>query len=132
MEWEDDFRAYISDLNKLKPVVISGDLNVAHKEIDLKNPKTNTKNPGFTEEEREKITMLLESGLTDSYRHINPDKEGAYTWWSFRTAARSRNIGWRIDYFLVSERLNENIADVSIYSQIMGSDHCPVGLSLRI
>jgi len=132
MEWEDDFRAYIGGLNKVKPVVICGDLNVAHKEIDLKNPKTNTKNPGFTKEERGKITLLLESGFTDSYRHINPDKEGAYTWWSFRTAARSRNIGWRIDYFLVSERLNENIADVSIYSQITGSDHCPVGLSLRI
>ena len=130
MEWEDDFRAYVCGLNK--PVVICGDLNVAHKEIDLKNPKTNTKSAGFTPQEREKMTMLLEAGFIDTYRYKYPDKTGAYTWWSFISNARSRNAGWRIDYYLVSEPLKDSIAEVMIYDQVMGSDHCPVGLTLAL
>ena len=129
MEWEDDFRAYLHNLPK--PVVLCGDLNVAHTEIDLKNPKTNTKNAGFTPQEREKMTTLLDSGFVDTYRHIYPDKVGAYSWWSYRGGARERNAGWRIDYFLVSESIKDNIADVEIYNQVMGSDHCPVGLTLK-
>jgi len=129
MEWEDDFKAYVCGLPK--PVVICGDLNVAHKEIDLKNPKTNTKNAGFTPQEREKMTALLDAGFVDTYRHIHPDKEGAYSWWSYRAAARSRNVGWRIDYYLVSEALKNNIIDVEIYPDVLGSDHCPVGLALE-
>ena len=129
MEWEDDFRAYLHNLPK--PVVLCGDLNVAHTEIDLKNPKTNTKNAGFTPQEREKMTTLLDSGFVDTYRHIYPDKVGAYSWWSYRGGARERNAGWRIDYFLVSESLKDNIADVEIYNQVLGSDHCPVGLTLK-
>ena len=130
MEWEDNFRAYVCSLNK--PVVICGDLNVAHKEIDLKNPKTNTKNAGFTPQEREKMSALLEAGFIDTYRYKNPDEAGAYTWWSYIGGARSRNAGWRIDYFLVSEALKDNIAEVKIYNQVMGSDHCPVGLTLEM
>ena len=129
MEWEDDFRTFVNGFSK--PVIICGDLNVAHKEIDLKNPKTNTKNAGFTPEEREKMTTLLSSGFIDTYRHFHPDKEGAYSWWSYRGGARERNAGWRIDYFLVSESLRNNIIDVEIYDHIMGSDHCPVGLSVK-
>ena len=129
MEWEDDFRAFLHKLPK--PIILCGDLNVAHKEIDLKNPKTNTKSAGFTPQEREKMTTLLESGFVDTYRHIYPDKVGAYSWWSYRGGARERNAGWRIDYFLVSESLKNNIADVEIYNQVLGSDHCPVGLTLK-
>ncbi|MCL2400887.1 MAG: exodeoxyribonuclease III [Defluviitaleaceae bacterium] len=131
MEWEDDFRAYVCGLAAKKGVIICGDLNVAHKEIDLKNPKTNTKNAGFTPQEREKITTLLNNGFTDSFRYKYPDKEGAYTWWSYMGQARSRNAGWRIDYFLVSDSLKEKIIDVNIYGQVMGSDHCPVGLTIK-
>ena len=133
MEWEDSFRAYVCGLyDKGKPVVICGDLNVAHKEIDLKNPKSNKKNAGFTTEEREKMTTLLEAGFVDTFRHVHPDMEGAYTWWSYMGQARSRNAGWRIDYFLVSESLIADVAGVDIYNEVMGSDHCPVGLRLMI
>ena len=130
MEWEDDFRAYVCSLASKKGVVICGDLNVAHKEIDLKNPKTNTKNAGFTPQEREKMTTLLNSGFMDSFRLMHPDKEGAYTWWSYMGQARSRNAGWRIDYFLVSDSLKDRISDVRIHDQVMGSDHCPVELTI--
>ena len=130
MEWEDAFRKYLKELDKVKPVIICGDLNVAHKEIDLKNPKTNRQNAGFTDEEREKMTCLLENGFTDSFRKIYPDKENAYTWWSYMGHAREKNIGWRIDYFLVSNRLAKNIKDALIFPEIMGSDHCPVGLEI--
>jgi exodeoxyribonuclease-3 len=131
MEWEDAFRAYLVGLDKKKPVIVCGDMNVAHQEIDLANPKTNHKSPGFTPEERGKITALLEAGFTDSFRALNPSKEHAYTWWSFRTNARSRNVGWRIDYFLVSNRFMPNVAKAEIYADVMGSDHCPVGLVLK-
>lgn len=131
MEWEDDFRNYLLKLDEKKPVISCGDKNVAHREIDLKNPENNRKNAGFTDEERQKMTQLLESGFVDSFRHIYPDKEGAYTWWSYMFKARERNIGWRIDYFIVSERLKENINDVGIESHIYGSDHCPVILEIR-
>jgi len=130
MAWEDDFRAYVCGLAAQKGVVICGDLNVAHQEIDLKNPKSNTKNAGFTPQEREKMTTLLEAGFIDTFRYKYPDKLDAYTWWSYMSQARSRNIGWRIDYFLVSESLKNSIAEVDIYDQIMGSDHCPVVLEL--
>lgn len=132
MEWEDDFRNYLISLDKNKPIVLCGDLNVAHNEIDLKNPKTNRKNAGFTDEEREKFTKLLSSGFTDSYRFIYPDKEGEYSWWSYRFNARKNNAGWRIDYFVVSERLMEKVEDSIIYSDVIGSDHCPVGLIIKI
>lgn len=132
MQWEDAFRDYVCSLDKEKPVVICGDMNVAHKEIDLKNPQTNHMNPGFTDNEREKFTQLLNSGFTDTFRCLYPDTVDAYTWWSFRTAARARNVGWRIDYFLVSNRLTENIYKAYICSEILGSDHCPVGLELSI
>ena len=128
MEWEDAFRKYLKSLDNKKPVVLCGDLNVAHKEIDLKNPKTNRKNAGFTDEEREKMTSLLEAGFTDSYRYLYPDKEDAYTWWSYMGHAREKNIGWRIDYFIVSNRFTKNIKDALIYPKILGSDHCPIGL----
>lgn len=128
MNWEDAFKAYLIKLDKQKPVIICGDLNVAHKEIDLKNPKSNRKNAGFTDQEREKIENLLNSGFTDTFRKIYPDKEGCYTWWSYMFNARTNNAGWRIDYFLVSDRISNNIKDAYIYSEIMGSDHCPVGL----
>ena len=131
MQWEDAFRAYVKELDEKKPVIICGDLNVAHKEIDLKNFKTNHKNAGFTDEERAKMTELLEAGFTDSFRHLYPDKEGIYTWWSYMFKAREKNAGWRIDYFVVSNRLADRISDSLIYTDIMGSDHCPVGLILK-
>lgn len=130
MEWEDAFRAYLLSLDAQKPVVLCGDLNVAHQEIDLKNPKTNRKSPGFSDEERAKMTTLLESGFADTYRRLHPDQVDAYTWWSYRAGARARNVGWRIDYFLVSERLFPRVSSAHIYPEILGSDHCPVGISL--
>jgi len=131
MQWEDAFRTYVKQLDEKKPVIICGDLNVAHKEIDLKNFKTNHKNAGFTDEERAKMTQLLESGFIDSFRHLYPDKEGIYSWWSYMFKAREKNAGWRIDYFVVSNRLADRISDSLIYTDIMGSDHCPVGLILK-
>lgn len=131
MQWEDAFRSYIKQLDEKKPVIICGDLNVAHKEIDLKNFKTNHKNAGFTDEERAKMTELLAAGFTDSFRYLYPDKEGIYTWWSYMFKAREKNAGWRIDYFVVSNRLADRISDSLIYTDIMGSDHCPVGLILK-
>lgn len=130
MQWEDDFRAFLKGLESTKPVVVCGDLNVAHKEIDLKNPKQNTKNAGFTIEERTKFSALLDSGFVDSYRHFYPDKADAYTWWSYMANARAKNIGWRIDYFLLSTALTPSLKSAEIYSEILGSDHCPVGISL--
>ena len=130
MSWEDSFREYLLELDKKKPVVICGDLNVAHKEIDLKNPKTNRGNPGFSDEERGKFTQLLDAGFTDSFRHLYPELEGAYSWWSFRSNARANNSGWRIDYFVVSDRIKEDIGKAFICPEIEGSDHCPVGLDL--
>ena len=132
MEWEDDFKLYLKKLDKIKPVVLCGDLNVAHKEIDLKNPKTNRNNAGFTDEERDKMTKLQEAGFIDTYRYLYPEKEGAYTWWSYMGHAREKNIGWRIDYFLVSDRIKKNIKEANIYENIQGSDHCPVGLKIDI
>ena len=131
MQWEDDFRSYVKQLDEKKPVVICGDLNVAHKEIDLKNFKTNHKNAGFTDEERAKMTELLEAGFIDSFRHLYPDKEGVYTWWSYMFKAREKNAGWRIYCFIVSDRLADRISDSLIYTDITGSDHCPVGLILK-
>ncbi len=131
MQWEDDFLAYIRKLEQHKPVIYAGDLNVAHKEIDLKNPKNNRKNPGFTDEEREKFTQVLEAGYIDSFRHFYPDQEGIYSWWSYRFSARTKNIGWRIDYFVVSEGLKDRMEDAFICTDILGSDHCPVGLLLK-
>lgn len=131
MKWEDDFRNYLLELDKKKPVIVCGDLNVAHKEIDLKNPKTNRMNPGFTDQEREKFTALLDSGFTDSFRFFFPDLEGAYSWWSYRFQARAKNTGWRIDYFVVSNRLAERMESAAILNEIMGSDHCPVELTLK-
>lgn len=131
MTWEDAFRAYLLALDAKKPVIVCGDLNVAHKEIDLKNPKTNRKNAGFTDEEREKMTTLLEAGFTDSFRHFFPDLTDAYSWWSYRFRAREKNAGWRIDYFLVSNRLAEQMQSASIHNEIFGSDHCPVELVLK-
>ena len=126
MEWEDAFRSYLKKLEETKPVVVCGDLNVAHKEIDLKNPKTNRKNAGFTDEEREKFTILLDSGFIDTFRYFYPDTEGIYSWWSYRFQARAKNAGWRIDYFLVSESLKEHLKSAHIHTDILGSDHCPV------
>ena len=131
MEWEDAMRAYLLELDAKKPVILCGDLNVAHEEIDLKNPKTNRKNPGFTDEERAKMTQLLSAGFSDSFRTLYPDLEGAYSWWSYRSAARARNAGWRIDYFVVSTRLMPRVENALIYPEIEGSDHCPVGLILQ-
>ena len=131
MQWEDAFRAYVKRLDEKKPTIICGDLNVAHKEIDLKNFKTNHKNAGFTDEERAKMTELLEAGFIDSFRHLYPDKEGIYTWWSYMFKAREKNAGWRIDYFVVSNRFADRISDSLIYTDVMGSDHCPVGLILK-
>lgn len=128
MEWEDDFRKYLNDLAEKKGVIVCGDMNVAHREIDLKNPKTNRRNAGFTDEEREKMTILLESGFVDSFRHFYPDTEAVYSWWSYRFKAREKNAGWRIDYFLVSENIKERMKDAKIHTDIMGSDHCPVEL----
>ncbi|MGM9651982.1 MAG: exodeoxyribonuclease III [Faecousia sp.] len=130
MRWEDAFRAYLSDLDAKKPVIICGDLNVAHEEIDLKNPGPNRGNAGFSDEERGKFTQLLQAGFTDTFRFRNPELTGAYSWWSYRFHARQNNTGWRIDYFLVSDRLKERIVSTPIYSDIFGSDHCPVGLEL--
>ena len=132
MSWEDAFREYLLSLDRMKPVVICGDMNVAHQEIDLKNPKTNVGNPGFSDEERAKFTELLAAGFTDSFRFLYPDRENAYSWWSYRAAARARNVGWRIDYFVVSDRLRDQIRDAYILPEIMGSDHCPVGLDLDL
>ena len=131
MIWEDEFLKYLKNLEKSKPVIVCGDLNVAHKEIDLKNPKTNTKNPGFTIEERNKFTNLLDSGFIDTFRYFYPDKEFAYSWWSYRGNARKNNTGWRIDYFCVSESLKNRITDAEIQSNIEGSDHCPVVLYMK-
>lgn len=131
MQWEDDFRKYVKELDDKKPVIICGDLNVAHNEIDLKNFKTNVGNAGFTYEERGKMTELLASGFVDSFRFLYPDKTGAYSWWSYMFKAREKNAGWRIDYFVVSEKLADRIEDAVIYPEIMGSDHCPVGLILK-
>lgn len=130
LDWERDLRLYLMKLDAVKPVVLCGDLNVAHEEIDLKNPKSNHFSAGFSDEERGAMTELLDSGFTDTFRWLYPDLAGAYSWWSFRSAARSRNAGWRIDYFIVSDRLRENISKAYICSEILGSDHCPVGLDL--
>ncbi len=131
MRWEDDFRAYLHALAEKKPVIVCGDLNVAHEEIDIKNPKTNRRNAGFTDEEREKMTELLDSGFTDSYRWLHPDKI-EYSWWSYRFRAREKNAGWRIDYFLITDDLRDHVADAIIHTDVMGSDHCPVELDLTI
>lgn len=130
MSWEDDFRNYLCELDKSKPVIVCGDMNVAHEEIDLKNPATNHFNPGFSDEEREKFTELLDAGFIDTFRSLYPDRTDAYSWWSYRAAARQRNVGWRIDYFVVSERLRGDIKDAYILPEVMGSDHCPVGLDM--
>ena len=132
MKWEDDFRNYLLNLKKSKPVIVTGDMNVAHKEIDLKNPKTNRKNAGFTDEERQKMTELLEAGFIDTFRYFYPDTEGIYSWWSYRFKAREKNAGWRIDYFLVSEELKDKLIDAHIHTEIMGSDHCPVELTVEL
>ena len=130
MQWEDDFLRYIKRLDEQKPVIFCGDLNVAHTEIDLKNPKTNRKNAGFTDEEREKMTVVLSSGFTDTWRSLNPDTEGVYSWWSYRFSARQKNAGWRIDYFIVSDRIMDKVEDAKIHTDIFGSDHCPVELDI--
>ena len=132
MQWEEDFLAYLKKLEVTKPVVFCGDLNVAHKEIDLKNPKTNRKNAGFTDEERAKFTELLEAGFVDTYRHFYPDQEGIYSWWSYRFKAREKNAGWRIDYFCVSEGLKDKLVDAKIHTEVLGSDHCPVELEIEL
>lgn len=131
MEWETDFLAYLKNLESKKPVIFCGDLNVAHKEIDLKNPKSNRKNAGFSDEERAKFTSLTEVGFTDTFRYFYPDLEGAYSWWSYRFKAREKNAGWRIDYFMVSNSLNDMLEDAVICNQVFGSDHCPVGLIIK-
>ncbi len=131
MRWDDDFRSYLLGLEKSKPVAVCGDMNVAHKEIDLKNPATNRRNAGFTDEERGKFSELLDSGFTDTFRYFYPDAEGVYSWWSYRFRSRERNAGWRIDYFLVSEGLKDRLAGASIHNGILGSDHCPVEMDLR-
>ena len=130
--WEDEIRKYLLKLNETKPVIMCGDLNVAHKEIDLKNPKTNTHNAGFTIEERNKMTELLDAGFVDTFRYLYPDKKDAYSWWSYMRKAREKNVGWRIDYFIVSESIKDKIKEASIYSDVMGSDHCPVGLEIEL
>ncbi|AGK54219.1 exodeoxyribonuclease III [Bacillus sp. 1NLA3E] len=130
--WEDYLREFLQELDTKKPVILCGDMNVAHHEIDLKNPKSNMKNSGFTPEERGKMTELLNNGFVDTFRHLNPEKENVYTWWSYMNKVRERNIGWRIDYFLVSERLRESIIDTQVHSDIMGSDHCPVLLEIDL
>lgn len=132
MIWEDEIRKYLQKINKIKPVIYCGDLNVAHKEIDLKNPKTNTQSAGFTKEERTKMTELLNSGFTDSFRHIYPEKEEAYTWWSYMFHAREKNVGWRIDYFITSKDIENKIQDSIIHSEILGSDHCPIELQIDL
>ena len=130
MKWENDFKVYLKNLEKTKPVIMCGDLNVAHKEIDLKNPKTNRKNAGFTDEEREKMTELLEAGFIDTFRYFYPEDEGRYSWWSYRFKAREKNAGWRIDYFLVSESLKDKLEGADIHKDVMGSDHCPIELDI--
>ena len=132
VKWENDFRKYLKKLDEIKPVILCGDLNVAHKEIDLKNPKSNRKSAGFTDEERNEMTKLLETGFVDSFRFLYPDKENVYTWWSYMRNARENNAGWRIDYFIVSEKLKNEILDAKIHDKIMGSDHCPVQLDINI
>ena len=132
MKWEDDFRAYLKKLEEKKPVIVCGDLNVAHREIDLKNPKTNRKNAGFTDEERAKFTTLLDSGFTDTFRYFYPEQEGIYSWWSYRFKAREKNAGWRIDYFLASASLNDKLKGAAIHTDIFGSDHCPVELTIEL
>ena len=131
MRWEDDFRAYLKSLEETKPVVLCGDLNVAHEEIDIKNPKSNRMNAGFTDQERAKMTDLLAAGFVDTFRALHPDETGAYSWWSYRFHARENNAGWRIDYFIVSEALRDRVEKAAIHSEIYGSDHCPVELTLR-
>ncbi len=131
MTWEDAFLAYIKELDQIKPVVFCGDLNVAHKEIDLKNPKSNLRNAGFTQEERDKLTALLDSGFTDTFRFFHPDQADAYTWWSYMFRAREKNVGWRIDYFIASDRLQDRLRSAAIHSDIFGSDHCPVELVME-
>ena len=131
MEWENAFRGYLMELDKKKPVIVCGDMNVAHEEIDLKNPKTNHMNAGFTDQEREKMTELLGSGFTDTFRHFYPDATDQYSWWSYRMQARAKNVGWRIDYFLVSNRLAERLESASIHQEILGSDHCPVEIVIK-
>ena len=132
MQWDEAFRNYLCELDKVKPVIACGDLNVAHKEIDLKNPASNRGNAGFSDEERESFTKTLEAGFTDSFRHLHPDATGCYTWWSYMFKAREKNAGWRIDYFLVSDRISHRITAAPIYSDILGSDHCPVGLEIQM
>ncbi|GAA0099742.1 exodeoxyribonuclease III [Paraclostridium bifermentans] len=131
MQWEDDFRDYLNRLDEIKPVIMCGDLNVAHTEIDLKNPKTNRKNAGFTDDERNKFTDFLNSGFIDTYRFFNPDKEGVYSWWSYRFNARNNNAGWRIDYFCASDKLKDRLVSADIHTEILGSDHCPVELVIK-
>ena len=130
MKWEDDFREYLLKLNHEKPVIVTGDMNVAHREIDLKNPKTNRRNAGFTDEERGKMTELLDSGFIDTFRYFYPDTEGIYSWWSYRFKAREKNAGWRIDYFLVSKDMESRLKDAKIHTEVLGSDHCPVELEI--
>ena len=132
MVWADDFRDYVLKLNEKKPVIFCGDLNVAHKEIDLKNPKTNRRNAGFTDEERSKMTALLDSGFTDTFRYFYPDMQGIYSWWSYRFKAREKNAGWRIDYFITSSSIDDRLVDAKIHTDVMGSDHCPVELDIDI
>ena len=132
MQWEDDFRQYLLNLNNTKPVIICGDLNVAHNEIDLKNPSSNRQNAGFSDEEREKMTILLQSGFTDSFRYLYPDKTDAYTWWSYMFKSRERNVGWRIDYFIVADNINDKITEAGMHPDVLGSDHCPVFLKIDL
>lgn len=132
MIWENEFRNYLLKLDKRKPVILCGDLNVAHQEVDLKNPKTNHRNAGFTDEERGKMTELLEAGFTDSFRYLYPNKENCYSWWSYMFHAREKNVGWRIDYFIVSKRLEEKIVESTIFADVLGSDHCPVGIQCNL
>ena len=131
MRWDDDFRRYLKELDKVKPVIVCGDMNVAHEEIDLKNPKNNRNNAGFTDDERNKFTELIEAGFTDTFRDKYPTLEGIYSWWSYRFNARKNNAGWRIDYFLVSDRIKDNVADSLIRTNVMGSDHCPVEIIIK-
>lgn len=132
MEWEDDFRRYVCQLDKKKPVIFCGDLNVAHKEIDLKNPKTNHHNAGFTDEEREKLSLMLDAGFTDTFRFFYPEQESIYSWWSYRFKAREKNAGWRIDYFIASKRLDDKLTDAKIHTEILGSNHCPIELDIDL
>ena len=132
MQWEDAFRSYLIELDQKKPVILCGDLNVAHEEIDLKNPKTNHKNAGFSDEERNKMTELLDAGFTDTFRYFYPDAENIYSWWSYRFKAREKNAGWRIDYFITSKRLDTQLKDAAIHTDIFGSDHCPIELTINL